>query len=133
MTLPETDTRKSTQDSQVPTTGRFRKRPVEVSASRWFANGDHPEDRVGEDETDLIDGTTYTRLEGAVVRHFRHPDVPGDTQCAHCDRTMEAHGWIDTLEGGHIVCPGDWVVTGVAGERYPVKAAIFDKTYEPVP
>jgi len=39
---------------------------------------------------------------------------------------------IDTLEGGHIVCPGDWVITGVAGERYPCKPAIFHATYEQV-
>ena len=26
--------------------------------------------------------------------------------------------------------PGDWIVTGVDGERYPVKPDIFDRTYE---
>jgi hypothetical protein len=45
---------------------------------------------------------------------------------------MHSHGWIDTLEGGHIVCVGDWVITGIAGERYPCKPAIFEATYEPV-
>lgn len=39
--------------------------------------------------------------------------------------------WIDTLEG-HIVCPGDWIITGVKGERYPCKPDIFKMTYEPV-
>lgn len=43
---------------------------------------------------------------------------------------MHEHGWIDTLEGGHIVCPGDWIITGVNGERYPCKPDIFAKTYE---
>lgn len=42
---------------------------------------------------------------------------------------MHVHGWIDTLEGGHIVCPGDWIVTGVQGERYPVKPDIFAATF----
>ena len=37
---------------------------------------------------------------------------------------------IHTLEGEHIVCPGDWVITGVQGERYPVKPDIFAATYE---
>jgi len=44
---------------------------------------------------------------------------------------MHVHGWIDTLEGGHIVCPGDWIITGVAGENYPCKPKIFAATYEP--
>ena len=41
-------------------------------------------------------------------------------------------GWIDTLEGGHIVSSGDWIITGVNGEHYPCKPDIFEKTYEPV-
>ena len=28
--------------------------------------------------------------------------------------------------------PGDWLITGVAGERYFCKDDIFRKTYEPV-
>ena len=41
-------------------------------------------------------------------------------------------GWVDTLEGGHIVTPGDWIIKGVAGEFYPCKPDIFEKTYEAV-
>lgn len=41
-------------------------------------------------------------------------------------------GWIETLEGGHIVHPGDFIITGVKGEHYPCKPDIFDMTYEPV-
>jgi hypothetical protein len=39
---------------------------------------------------------------------------------------------IETLEGGHDVTPGDWIITGVAGERYPCKDAIFQQTYDAV-
>lgn len=39
---------------------------------------------------------------------------------------------IATLEGYHIVTPGDWIITGVKGEQYPCKPYIFEKTYEPV-
>ena len=35
--------------------------------------------------------------------------------------------------GSHIVCPGDWIVTGVRGETYPVKPDVFAETYDPVP
>ena len=40
--------------------------------------------------------------------------------------------WIETLEGGHVVSSGDWIITGIAGERYPCKPDIFDATYEAV-
>ncbi len=70
------------------------------------------------------------RCEGKVVRYFRRPDVPGRRSCEHCGLAMDDHGWIDTLEGGHTVCPGDWVITGVKGERYPCKPHIFAATYE---
>lgn len=96
--------------------GKYRKLPVEIEATQWFKNGDHPQDG------DL-------RSEGRVVRYFRHPEVRGNKPCQHCGRVMNDHGWIDTLEGGHVVCPGDWVITGVAGERYPCKDEIFKKTY----
>ena len=39
--------------------------------------------------------------------------------------------WIETLEGGHIVSPGDYIITGVKGELYPSKEEIFKLTYEP--
>jgi hypothetical protein len=38
--------------------------------------------------------------------------------------------FIDTPEGIMKAKPGDWIVTGIAGERYPVKPEIFLKTYE---
>ena len=40
------------------------------------------------------------------------------------------NGWIQTLEGGHIVTPGDFIIPGVHGEHYPCKPDIFEKTYE---
>jgi len=42
----------------------------------------------------------------------------------------EAH--VHTLEGPLKVSLGDWVITGVNGERYPCKPDIFEKTYEKV-
>ena len=40
-------------------------------------------------------------------------------------------GLIKTLEGKMAVNVGDWIVTGIKGERYPVKDEIFRATYEP--
>ncbi len=37
---------------------------------------------------------------------------------------------IVTLEGTMMAEPGDYIITGVEGERYPCKPTIFRKTYE---
>lgn len=46
---------------------------------------------------------------------------------------LDGYGWVSTLEGGHIVTPGDWIITGVQGEFYPCKPGIFEMTYETAP
>jgi hypothetical protein len=46
--------------------------------------------------------------------------------------TVYGVGVIETLEGPHLVTPGDWIITGVKGEHYPCKPDIFAMTYEPV-
>lgn len=109
---------------------KYRKKPVVIDATQWFKNGDHPLDGVGMEAPDG-NGGVYERMEGMVVRFFRRPDLDGDARCRHCSVQMHAHGWIDTKEGGHIVCPADWIITGVQGERYPCKPDIFETTYEP--
>lgn len=108
---------------------RFRKKPVVIDATQWFKNGDHPEDNQ---ETFMGEGGKPFLGEGKVVRYYRHPDVDGQSNCQHCARIMHDHGWIDTLEGGHNICPGDWIITGVKGERYPCKPDLFEATYEAV-
>lgn len=119
---------------------QFRKKPVVIEAVQWFKNGDHPLD-YSKDHQGLENGEmrTFTaaerkqqRWEGDIVRYFRRPDVSDSQVCSHCGHTMLIHGWIDTLEGGHIVCPGDWIITGVKGENYPCKPDIFEAIYEPV-
>jgi hypothetical protein len=103
---------------------RYRKKPVEIEAVQWHRNGDHPQDGPAD-------------REGRVVRYFRRPEPEYDGRLTHgpCGRIWHDHGWIDTLEGGNdgaqVVCPGDWIVTGVQGEHYPVKPDIFAATYEP--
>lgn len=96
---------------------KFRKKPIVIEATQWFKNGDHP-----------LDGDSCRG--GFIVRYFRKPSLSGDTVCNNCKQIMHKHGWIDTLEGGHTVCPGDWIITGVKGEHYPCKSDIFEMTYE---
>jgi hypothetical protein len=118
---------------------KYRKKPVVVEAHQWFKNGDHPEDyaaerpgTVGGDPVMFSGKYAKDRgWEGAIVRYYRRPEVDGAGVCGRCGRIMNDHGWIDTREGGHTVCPGDWIITGIAGEHYPCKPDIFAKTYEP--
>lgn len=52
------------------------------------------------------------------------------TKLKNLDIVIEINPYIDTLEGRMRVSPGDWIITGVNGEKYPCKPDIFDKTYE---
>ena len=110
---------------------KYRKKPVVIEATQWHKNGDHPQDDVMRPFEDTGKTPTEPR-EGAVVRYYRHPGHPGMINCQNCGNTLHVHGWIDTLEGGHIVCPGDWIITGVKGENYPCKPDIFAATYDEV-
>ena len=116
---------------------KYRKKPVVIEAHQWFKNGDHPEDHdpMGrENPTTMYQEKyyEYKQTEGKVVLRYRHPDKYNEDKCHHCGVRMGDHGWIDTLEAGHNVCPGDFIITGVKGERYPCKPDIFEQTYEPV-
>jgi hypothetical protein len=82
--------------------GRFRKRPVEISAIQW----DGFDETLSAIRRDLGSVMPRTPLSG-----LRVLDVP-------------------TLEGTMTAKVGDWIVRGVAGEIYPVKPEIFEATYE---
>ncbi len=90
---------------------KFVKKPVVIEATQWFKNGDHPA------------VLAYHVASGAQGQQVQ-------LGCSVCGEGFEHHGRIDTLEGPHIVCPGDWIITGVKGEHYPCKPDIFEATYE---
>ena len=114
---------------------KYRKKPVVIEATQWFKNGDHPLDYTP--EGGRSNGAVYSIAwrkerdwEGELVRRYRDPELSGELKCSICGNKYHDHGWIDTLEGGHIVCPRDWIITGVKGEHYPCKPDIFELTYE---
>ena len=55
--------------------------------------------------------------------------------CSLCQDSCRGCGhykpYINTLEGKHYISAGDYIITGVKGERYPCKPDIFALTYEP--
>ncbi len=93
---------------------QFRKKPVVIEAVRW----------------DGFVLETTSEQQGIT----RHPcdEVKWHEKCPHCAADRFCHGQIATLEGVHIVCPGDWIITGVKGEKYPIKNDIFLETYDEV-
>lgn len=93
---------------------KYRKKPVVIDAYQWHSVSPYKEG-VPRD-----------------VDYYCTPQLDGQNACKHCGIIMHHHGWIDTLEGGHIVCPSDFVITGVQGEKYPCKPDIFEQTYEAV-
>lgn len=136
---------------------QFRRKPLLIEATRWFKNGDHPLDYVGDQQWPDDNGeevvvaggmemraTTYTAefrktsdWEGAIVRRFRHPGISGIHVCGTCGHAMNDHGWIDSKNtlnpSGCTVCPGDWVLEEASdpSKYYPCKPDIFEATYEP--
>jgi hypothetical protein len=87
---------------------KYRKKPVVIEAEQWF-----PDRRVdGVVSAPLIDGKG------------------GLCGCVLLGGLTEAH--VHTLEGPLLVSPGDWIITGVKGEKYLCKPDIFAATYEPV-
>lgn len=61
---------------------------------------------------------------------FKMGDHPAVGDYWTHDPDCKSWGWVVTLEGGHIVMPGDFIITGVKGENYPCKPDIFEMTYE---
>lgn len=55
-------------------------------------------------------------------------EIEGVCRCIEID---EGGPHIHTLEGNQLVSEGDWIITGVKGEKYPCKPDIFELTYEP--
>lgn len=93
-------------------TQRARKKPVEITFQIF-----DPEKHQWPDGCEPLSDDNYST------------DV---ADCAQCGKplTEQWHGWTPTLEGGHIACPGDIIITGVDFEKYPCKPGIFAKTYE---
>lgn len=113
---------------------KFKKKSIIIEANQWFKNGDHPADKSEMIQPDPRSTTQFEPFlsEGDIVRFYCSPKLDDNQECKHCGKIMFKHGWIDTLEGGYTVCPGDWIITGIKGEYYPCKPDIFVRTYEPV-
>lgn len=57
-------------------------------------------------------------------------DSDSEWFCQQCECSVYKHANCKTLEGFHIVCPGDFIIKGIKGEFYPCKPDIFEMTYD---
>ena len=97
----------------------------------------HPENTMTRDSADAVEVTQHEYRKTATIRASQwwkmgdHPAVVpiGAKLTVPVNPTQ---GWCPTLEGGHVVTPGDWIATGIQGEHWPIKADIFEATYAPV-
>ena len=103
---------------------RFCKNSAVFVAHQWFENGDHPEDEC----VPVFDDPEFPTLtEGKIVRRFRRPEMD-ELICPSCGGVMEDHGWIDTHDGGYIVCPGNFIVTDAKGDYRPMGENVLFET-----
>lgn len=101
---------------------KYRKKPVIVDAVRWWGAEKTPDSLFPKVFHGVIKKlpfwkTLYIGLSLG-LREYR---------CPPCK-----YGWVATLEGGHIISEGDYLIMGVKGEFYPCKPDIFEQTYEKV-
>lgn len=84
---------------------KFRKKPVVIDAEQLLANPDG----------------TGRMPEGV---NFSVPLGPNEGS------SLAGKYWVQTLEGPLVAQIGDWIITGVKGEKYPCKPDVFAATYD---
>ena len=92
---------------------KFRKKPIIIEADQFICEKNN-QAFTGEHPTNLPDGVILKKIY---------------------DYQDSAPYWkwgIETLEGFMECKNGDWIITGVNGEKYPCKPDIFIATYEPI-
>lgn len=118
---------------------KYKSKRRMVDATRWWGNGDHPDDYPENKEYTYTDNDGFgpldeihrrkNKYEGEVVRYFIRPDVESYSCCPYCGHRLNRHGWIDVPYHGRIACPGDWIIT-INGQHYPCKDEIFKVMYK---
>lgn len=93
---------------------KYKRKPIVVEASQWKPGIPFGLSNIKE--------VTYA---------YKYPSI----ECKHCKKPLNEHGLLGTLEsdnGQQMVCSGDWIITGVAGEKSKCKPDEFEQTYEKV-
>lgn len=118
---------------------KYRKKPVEIEAMRMPYRYPEGTDPSKDGYARNLQGVAvYTWVERNTLGSFDClPIIEGDED-AHWPESgvsidpRDGRMVIATLEGGHWVDLGDYVIRGIQGEFYPCKPDIFHATYEEV-
>lgn len=114
---------------------KYRKKPVEIEARQFLGGGAGPAGGQTVHSTSRTHAI-YRWVESHTAGTFDPaPMIAGDAPWPASGVAIDPRDGrmiIATLEGGHWVNLGDWIIRGVQGEFYPCKPEIFDATYEPV-
>jgi hypothetical protein len=87
---------------------KYKKKPVIIDAIQW-------------------NGTNFDEIMNFIEDfHGNKFNYENEEERAIKEGTL----FIQTLEGMHTANTNDWIIKGVAGEFYPCKPDIFEKTYE---
>jgi len=95
---------------------KYCKKPIVIDAEQWFAH-------KGTETPGAASDSAHTYNQRLGVCTLTHNGMQAGT-------VYVAGPHIHTLEGPLHVTDGDWVITGVDGEKYPCKPDIFRATYE---
>ena len=85
---------------------KYRKRPIIIEAEQWLFK-------------DFVDGK---KIEGVYVEANRTGEKD----------KIEFRAWVSTLQGAVPLYDGDWIISGLEGEKYPCNPKIFEQVYEKV-
>jgi hypothetical protein len=86
---------------------KYRKKPVVIEAELY--------------KEGMEDGYACYAIGGKFIGYYdKHGALPKTNRIPA----------IKTLEGFHEISNGDYIITGIKGERYPCKPDIFKATYE---
>lgn len=88
---------------------KYRKKPVVIDAIQWT-------------------GINLEEIKSFAGDSLEYDIINTDLQARK--GRPQVHMKIRTLEGGHTVTEGDYIIKGVSGEFYPCKPYIFQQTYE---
>ena len=93
---------------------KVRRKPVIYEAEQWFP------------------GIAVDGVEECTVEHWIEQGLMTQEKVilkgSPCTR-----GRVKTLEGEMWASPGDFILTGIRGEKWPVKPDVFEASYEILP
>ena len=93
---------------------KYRRKPAIVNAVQWFEKGDHP-------AVKMIPLDRFEHLKGT------------DRRCNRCQLVLDGiHGEIEDNQQTIMVCPGDFIVTGLPGGMQVWQPDYFASIFERV-